>query len=220
MKTRVKIGSIVVVLPLLFLGFRTETMSVLLSGDIDALKDLSHGSLWLLLLFTLLLMTIQNLFTIIPLILLISINVSLLGFAGGFIWSWLISIIGATISFFITRYWFQDFFSKYVNNEWESKIEENGFGVVFVGRVMPFMPTSVVNIAAAISSVRFMKFFYGTVLGNLIYFFILSAISLGILSIPWENSLYAVSAAFALFVILVIRKRRKKGGRTPMTPPE
>lgn len=122
--------------------------------------------------------------------------------------------------FLITRYWFQDFFAKYVNSQWESKIEENGFGVVFIGRVMPFMPTSVVNIAAAISSIRFMKFFYATVLGNMIYFFILSSISLGILSIPWENSLYVVSAAFALLVIMVIRKRRKKAGRTPMTPPE
>lgn len=220
MNKRMKLGSIAVALPLLIIGFKTETMKVLLSGNIESLQNLSHGSLWLLLFFTLLLMTIQNLFTIIPLILLISINVSLFGFTGGYIWSWLISIAGATVSFLITRYWFQDFFAKYVNSQWESKIEENGFGVVFIGRVMPFMPTSVVNIAAAISSIRFMKFFYATVLGNMILFFILSSISLGILSIPWENSLYVVSAAFALLVIMVIRKRRKKAGRTPMTPPE
>jgi uncharacterized membrane protein YdjX (TVP38/TMEM64 family) len=212
MTVRKKFVSFALILSILLLTINTETMSVVLSGDAKALKDLSNMGLLLLLLNTLLLMTIQNMFTIIPLILLISANVALFGFAGGYIWSWLVSIIGAVVSFAITRFWFQDFFAKFVDEEWERKIDEKGFWFVFIGRVMPFIPTSVVNIAAAISSVRFMKFFYATALGNLIYFFILSSIALGVLSIPVEYAIYIVLAIIAFLIFLAINRRKKKQG--------
>jgi uncharacterized membrane protein YdjX (TVP38/TMEM64 family) len=212
MTVRKKFVSFALILSILLLTINTETMSVVLSGDAKALKDLSNMGLLLLLLNTLLLMTIQNMFTIIPLILLISANVALFGFAAGYIWSWLVSIIGAVVSFAITRFWFQDFFAKFVDEEWERKIDEKGFWFVFIGRVMPFIPTSVVNIAAAISSVRFMKFFYATALGNLIYFFILSSIALGVLSIPVEYAIYIVLAIIAFLIFLAINRRKKKQG--------
>lgn len=209
MTIRMKYIPIILTLPVFYFSFKSDTMAILLSGDTEAVKGLSHSSIFLILLFTLLLMTIQNMFTIIPLLLLISINVSLFGFTGGYIWSWLVSIAGAVVSFYTTRYWFQDFFAKYANEKWEKKIEENGFWFVFFGRVMPFIPTSAVNIAAGISSVRFIEFFYATALGNLIYFFFLSAISLGILSIPWENSIYGGIAALALIVYVIVKKRKR-----------
>jgi uncharacterized membrane protein YdjX (TVP38/TMEM64 family) len=211
LNTRLKLISFALILTLLILTLKTDTFSILLSGDPEALKDLSHGSIFMLLLFTLLLMTIQNMFTIIPLLLLISVNVSIFGFIQGYIWSWLISIAGAVISFLITRYWFQTFFTKYVNNEFKQKIEEKGFWFVFIGRILPFMPTSVVNIAAGISSIRFKKFLYATLLGNMIYFLLLSFISQGILSIPWESLLYASIAVVGLiaFVIMKLWKRKQ-----------
>lgn len=213
MTKRMKIVLIILVIPTLLLSFNSETteiITVILSGDSNAVSALSKSSLLLILLCTLLLMTIQNLFTIIPLILLISVNISLFGFAGGYLWSWVVSVAGAVVSFFLTRFWFQDFFGKFVDDKLEQKIDENGFWFVFIGRVMPFMPTSVVNIAAGISSVRFMKFFFATVIGNLIYFFFLSAISLGVLSIPWENGIYLALAACALIIYLVIKRKRKR----------
>lgn len=213
MTMRMKFVLIILVIPLLLFHFNTEIteiMTVMLSGNSAAISDLSKSSLLLILLCTLLLMTIQNLFTIIPLILLISVNISLFGFTGGYIWSWIVSIAGAVVSFFLTRFWFQDFFGKFVDDKWEQKIDENGFWFVFIGRVMPFMPTSVVNIAAGISSVRFMKFLSATVIGNLIYFFFLSAISLGILSIPWENGIYLALAACTIIIYLLIKRKRKK----------
>jgi uncharacterized membrane protein YdjX (TVP38/TMEM64 family) len=208
MSILIKKVSFVLLLPIILLSFNTETMSVLLSADTESLKNLSQGSFLLLLLFTILLMTVQNLFTIIPLILLISINVTLFGFTGGYIWSWLISIMGSAVSFFLSRYAFQAFFSKYVNSEWKNKIENKGFWFVFTGRIMPFVPTSVVNIAAGISTVRFSKFFYATALGNMIYFFVLSAISVGILSIPWGNGIFAL-ALLILLIILFLRRMKK-----------
>ncbi len=208
MNTRMKVVSFALVLTLLILTLKTNTFSILMSGDSEALRSLSHNSITGLLLLTLLLMTIQNLFTIIPLLLLISVNVSIFGFIQGYIWSWLLSIIGAVISFFITRYWFQTFFAKYVNDEIKQKIDEKGFWYVFTGRILPFMPTSVVNIAAGISSVRFKYFFYATLLGNMIYFLLLSFISERILSIQWE-SIWFTSVAVMIVLAFIILKLMK-----------
>ncbi|MEW8986556.1 MAG: hypothetical protein AB2401_06060, partial [Bacillus sp. (in: firmicutes)] len=70
MTMRMKVVLVILVVPLLLLSLNseiTEIITVMLSGDHSALADLSKGSLLLILLCTLLLMTIQNLFTIIPL---------------------------------------------------------------------------------------------------------------------------------------------------------
>src|SRR5690606_20764939 len=101
MNTRMKLISLALILTLLLLGFNTETVSILISGDAEAWEDLSHGSMVMLLFFTLVLMTIHNTFPVIPLVLLISINVSVFGFTLGYFWSLFISLISATVAFII-----------------------------------------------------------------------------------------------------------------------
>src|SRR5690554_846099 len=132
-------------------------------------------------------MLIQNTFPVLPLLLLISVNVSLFGITVGYAWSWLISIIGAGFAFMITRYWFQSLFHKYVNDKYKRKIEDHGFWFVFVGRLLPFMPSSLINIAAGGSSVRIGNFLFATAIGNTIYYLVFYLISQGLLSVVWER---------------------------------
>ena len=75
------------------------------------------------------------------------------------------------------------------------------------------MPTSVVNIAAGISSIQFKKFLYATLVGNLIYFLFLSFISEQILFIVWENLLFTSIAIIILLAIILITLWRKKRER-------
>ena len=211
MNIRMKLVSFALVLSLLIFTFNTDTFSILISGDSEALRNLSHDNLTVLLLLTLFLMTIQSMFSIIPLLLLISVNVSIFGFIQGYIWSWLTSIIGAIIAFLITRYWFQTFFTKYVKDEFMDKIDEKGFWFVFTGRLLPFMPTNVINIAAGISSIQFKKFLYATLLGNMIFFLILSFISQQILSVTWENLMFtSIALIIAIFIIGLWRRKHNK----------
>ena len=206
MNTPMKYVTFALVIILLIFASQTETFSILISGDPEALRSLSNDSIIGLLLLTLLLMTIQNIFTVIPVLLLISINVSIFGFIQGYIWSWIISIIGAVISFLTTRYLFQTFFTKYVNETLKQKIDEKGFWIVFSGRLLPFMPTSVVNIAAGISSIQFKKFLYATLLGNLVFFSLISYISQRLLS---ENLLFtSIAVMILLAIIMGVRKLR------------
>ncbi|MFC6601848.1 TVP38/TMEM64 family protein [Ectobacillus funiculus] len=116
-------------------------------------------------------MIIQNAFTIIPLLGLITINVALFGFFNGFLWSWFTSIIAAIIIFMSVRYCFQDWVLKKINPALVTKVEQAGFMYVIQGRIFPFVPTSLVNIIAGLSSIRFTHFLLGTIIGNFVYFF-------------------------------------------------
>ncbi|MEX1029679.1 MAG: VTT domain-containing protein [Paenibacillaceae bacterium] len=186
-KTRTKLIWIALTLIVLLLSFKTDTFSILISGDPEALKEVSRGNIAMLLLITLVLMIIQNTFPVLPLLLLISMNVSIFGLNEGYIWSWFISIIGAIIAFMITRYGFQALFHKYVSEKIKLRIEAHGFWYVILGRLLPFMPSSLVNIAAGGSSVRFNNFLLATIIGNTVYYSILYLISQGLLSIHWKG---------------------------------
>lgn len=146
-------------------------------------------------------MIIQNTFTLVPLILLITINVTFFGFFYGYLWSWFTSIIGSIIVFLIVRYWFQELLLPIINKQMNEKIKENGFVVVFISRILPFIPTSIINIAAGVSSIRFKQFILATLLGNMIYIFALSLIPLGFLSLDFKQFIFVIIAMICVFKI-------------------
>lgn len=211
MKNVLKIALFAALLILCVLLIRTETFARVLEGDVSAVLESTNG-IGVLLGLSLVLMIIQNLFTIIPLFLLISANVVMYGFAYGYVISWLTSIIGAIVSFLIVRFWFQDMFVKVLNQKLKDKIEKNGFIFVFIGRIFPFMPTSAINIASGISSISMKHFVISTIFGNMIYMFVLALIPLGVMSIDAENTVYVTIAVVcaAIFIGYKLWKRKKR----------
>ncbi len=91
----------------------------------------------------------------------------------GTLYSVIGSTIGACISFVIARTIGRDFvrghlvkrFPKF--HEYDSKIEEHSFMVMFILRLLPFIPTNVLNYVMGLSKMRFRGYFFGTLLGNL-----------------------------------------------------
>lgn len=213
MKTWIKLASFALIAVLLIVVWHTDFVSNLLSGDPEAGRHISEDSKYLFLGLMLLLMIIQNLFTVIPFILLITMNVSVLGFSGGYLWSWTSSIVAGVISFLTARYWLQEFFAKWLKPALRDRIEDNAFWVVFIGRVFPFIPTSVVNVAAGLSSVGMRPFLYATVVGNMIYIFVLALVPLGIMSVRFEPYMYVIMILLAGVLTIswrIWRTRRKK----------
>lgn len=195
--------------------FHTEWFQRMISGEnVTLLKE----NILITLLLTLLIMLIQNTFTIIPLILVISINYSLFGFFNGFIWSWISSIIGGVLMFIGSRYFFQPLVMKRVNKELLSKVEKNGFLFVFQARIMPFIPTSLINILGGISSIRLKSFLLGTMLGNFIYFFLLTLIPAGLMN-PKLNQLVVIGICIILIIYFIYKYKwkRKKAKRSTST---
>ena len=165
-------------------GFlQKDTIGLILSGDESSLSSLKESNGFSLYGLTLLVMIIQNSFTVIPLILVISINVTIFGFWQGFLWSWISSIIGAGIVFLSVRQLFLRSLSSRIAPP--PHLKERGFTYVFQGRIIPMIPTSLVNIVAGVSGISFRHLITGTITGNFLYFFCLSLIPLGVLSMSW-----------------------------------
>lgn len=169
----------------------TETARVLLSGNLQEMLNISRENILVYMVLTWMFMAIQNLLTLIPVFLLITLNVSVLGFFSGYMWSLICSIVGALMAFLLVRYWLQRLFIRKVNAKWRDQIETRGFWFVFGARLFPFAPTSLINVAAGMSTIKLSHYMFSTVLGNGIFFFILSLVAYGIVSMD-VISLYGI----------------------------
>lgn len=198
-----------------FSTINDDLFNSVLKGDINGIRASLAGNLSYGYMLTLLLMIIQNSFTIIPLILVITINITLFGFIKGFFWSWVSGVLGAVIIYIGVRYIFQDRLIKKFKPDVIEKVEQKGFIYIFQARVFPFVPTSLVNILAGLSSIRFIDFLLGTIIGNFIYFFILSLIPLGLFSVKINE--YVLGTIILLLIILFygFKKFYKRKGKHP-----
>lgn len=209
-----KIISFIGIILIIFLVIHnSETFRLLRIGDLDSiimsLKDTTFSKFF----FTFIIMVIQNSFTIIPLIIIITINYALFGFFNGLLWSWLTSIIAAGIWFFGSRYFFNDWVQKKTNQELLSKMEQNGLLFVFQARIIPFVPTSLINILSGLSSIKFKHFLVGTMFGNLIFFFVLSLIPAGLMEGNMEQNILLGIALVLVGLVVFYRIRKKQKTR-------
>ncbi|MBY0147152.1 TVP38/TMEM64 family protein [Neobacillus niacini] len=189
----------------------TETFRLLRNGDLDTIILSLRNTTFSKFFFTFIIMVIQNSFTVIPLIIIITINYALFGFLNGLIWSWLTSIIAAGIWFFGSRYFFNDWVQKKTNPEILAKMEKNGLLFVFQARIIPFVPTSLINILSGLSSITFKHFIIGTMFGNLIFFFVLSLIPAGLMEGNTEqNILLGIAIILVGFVVIFRLKKKQK----------
>ncbi|WP_052948637.1 TVP38/TMEM64 family protein [Mesobacillus campisalis] len=200
----------------LLYAFTKDVFSLFLSGDLEGIRSSLKGNEGYTYLFMLLIMVIQNAFTVIPLLLVITVNITLFGFVDGFIWSWLTSIFASIVIYLSVKYLFQNWLNEKFNSDLVARLEREGFAYVFQARIFPFVPTSLVNILAGLSSVRFNHFLFATIFGNFLYFFVLALIPAGLLSAEFDE--YVLGILVLLFFALFFgfkkvynRKRRRQG---------
>lgn len=143
-------------------------------------------------------------------LLVVTLNISIFGFTYGYLWSVTCSILASIIVFIVVRYWLQNLMMKKVDKRIKHKIENNGLLFVFTLRLIPIMPTSIINFAAAVSSIKMKHYIIGTILGNLIFIFILSLIPLGILSVDQEYYVYFMILIPVILLYLIFQRMRKK----------
>ena len=160
----------------------SELYKAIINGDYQYLKVAVADEIVYIYGLMLFIMIIQNSFTVIPLFLVITINITLFGFFKGFLWSWFTSVLAAIIIFYAIRFLFTDHFSSKISPELLKKIEDKGTSYICLARVFPFIPTSLINIISGLSSITLNKFVIGTAVGNFVYFFVLALIPAGLLS--------------------------------------
>jgi uncharacterized membrane protein YdjX (TVP38/TMEM64 family) len=203
------ISFIGVIATVVLIILNSELFQSLRSGDVDSVLLALTESTFDKYFITLIIMIIQNSFTIIPLILIITINYTLFGFYNGLLWSWVTSIIGAAIWFYGSRYFFHEWVQKKMNPDLLAKMENNGFLFVFQARIIPFVPTSLINIIGGLSTIRFKHFIFGTMLGNLVFFFVLSFIPAGLMSGNTDKYVLLTITILLLGVVIFFRMKKK-----------
>ncbi len=189
---------------------QTEWFSIFKSGDIEGIQQFLQEEIFSILFITLVLMLIQNLFTLIPIVGIIVINIALFGFVNGYLWSLASSMIGGLVAFIVFRYWFQSLLIHKVKKEHLEKLEQNGFIFVLLLRIIPFIPSSLINLTGGVSSIRIAPFLTATFIGNALYLLLLSFIANGLLSAKIEGYLLVALLLALLPSIYLYRYLKQK----------
>ena len=90
----------------------------------------------------------------------------------GFIISWIFTIIGCTISFYLFQTLFKNIIDKYIRshesaNKFIKAIDNVSFGNLVLIMSIPFTPAFLVNIAAGISQIPIKKFILALIVGKI-----------------------------------------------------
>lgn len=144
----------------------------------------------------------------VPATVVIALGVAFFGVFWGFVYSWLASLVGSSLSFYIGRYLGRDFAARLIGDrlkKYDDAIENYGFSTVLYLRLacLPFAP---LNFGMGLTKVSFRDFFWGTALGILV---VILAITLAVGAIkdawaggPWDPSLtWKIPSIVCLFAL-------------------
>ncbi|MBB6451788.1 putative membrane protein YdjX (TVP38/TMEM64 family) [Salirhabdus euzebyi] len=115
---------------------------------------------------------IVSVFAIIPSFFITAANITVFGFTEGMLLSLIGESIGALISFILYRKGINLLKTKYsIKNRLllrlESKRGFDAFVLIFLLRLVPFVPSGLVNVAASLSSIKTWLFFWASSLGKI-----------------------------------------------------
>lgn len=123
------------------------------------------------------LILIESIFPVLPLVAFITINFLVFGKLVGFLLSWIFTILGCIISYFIFKKGFGNKFEKLTEDKSTLKKYKHLFKNITVTQLvlltaMPFTPAFMVNIAAGLVKMDFKKYLIGLIIGkiSLVYF--------------------------------------------------
>lgn len=160
---------------------------------------------------SILVMILQTLFTPLPLFLVAGANGYIFGAAWGIVITMAGALIGSTVAFYLARFIARDYISRRMGKYMEKMdnlSQDSGLKVVFLARLVPVIPSSIVSYAAGLSKMGFGHFFIASVLGKLPEIVIYNA--LGHSLDRAEGLLTKVTIALVLLVLLVIPLLQKK----------
>ena len=124
------------------------------------------------------LILIESIFPMLPLCIFITINFMFLGPLFGFFVSWIFTILGCMVSFYIFRFGLSNKFNYLLKKDkiyiehFMMRVEQLSFGKLVIILSIPFLPVFLINIVAGLSNISSKKYFWSLCLGkvSLVYF--------------------------------------------------
>ena len=151
--------------------FLPEVVDLLSRGDIVETAEYikSYGSLAVI--FSFLLTLFVNAIGFPPAIIFSTANTLIFGIVPGIVLSVLAETVGVTISFILLRFFFRDTAKKVIVkskrlrsiDKYSSK---NGFTVMLIARMVPYLPSGLLNAAGALSSMSLTDYFLASLVGK------------------------------------------------------
>lgn len=141
-------------------------------GNVEQLADMLHSFGIYAVIAGMLAVFFQTWFPFVPFVLLAGANAYVFGLTGGFFINYGMTCLSAVCAFVIARYLAHDAveakLAKFPSvQSFNRKLEQQGFFYTLVGRLIPIIPSSLINFGAGISNIPFRAFLMATVLGKL-----------------------------------------------------
>ncbi|MDF1577404.1 MAG: VTT domain-containing protein [Desulfobulbales bacterium] len=141
-----------------------------------------------------------------------AVGAMMFGLSGGLLYNFAGAMLGASISFYIGRYFGRDFAASIIGDRlkrYDSKLAQHGFKTTLYLR-LAFFPFTPLNFGMGLTSVTFSQFFWGTFFGKigsgiLLTFFFAALFEVWLSGqwtslLTWQNTL-ALIVFFASFFI-------------------
>lgn len=157
---------------------------------------------------------IESVIPALPLIAIVSFNVTAHGLILGFVYSWLGSFLGSVMMFMFYRKGFQKQFKKWSSNKKNLSsiteyVDKHSWNVLFILTCLPFTPSSLINLVYGLSSID-ERFFIQTILfSKALMIASLSLFGHSLTQIT-TNPFYFVISVLVLLVLYLISKQISK----------
>ncbi|CAM3822903.1 TVP38/TMEM64 family protein [Cytobacillus oceanisediminis] len=129
----------------------------------------------------------------------------------GLLINWFGILSASLIYFFLSRYYFRDYFTAFLIRykgikKFQSLFEKNAFIAILFGRMIAIIPPQVINIYCGASEIRFRYFFMATAIGMLPPMFLLAYSGEQIFSSGHNLLLGVISYLFFLVCLILFYK--------------
>lgn len=162
------------------------------------------NNIFISLFFGLFVVILESIIPILPLALFIAINTVVFGNLVGFLISWIGTIIGCSISFFIFRKGFSKKMYRYIDHKKKGKrlmesISNLGFSKLVFVLAIPFTPAFSINIGAGLSKMSYQKYLFALIISKLsiIYFW-------GFIGTTFVESIMDIGVMIKILIILFV----------------
>lgn len=151
--------------------FLPEVFDLLSRGDIVETAQYIQGYGSLAVVFSFLLTLFVNAIGFPPAIIFSTANTLIFGIVPGIILSVIAETFGVTISFILLRFFFRDSAKKIIRKSKRlSSIDKysskNGFTVMLIARMVPYVPSGILNAAGALSAMSLLDYFLASLVGK------------------------------------------------------
>jgi uncharacterized membrane protein YdjX (TVP38/TMEM64 family) len=156
------------------------------------------------------LILVESMVPVLPLFVFITINFLVFGYFIGFIVSWVFTVLGCLISFFLFRKNIKTWFEKKISNNDQVKkamtiIDKIKLESLTVIIAIPFTPAFLVNIAAGLSKIPFKKFLTALLIGKIFLVLFWGFVGTSLVE-SLTNPVALVKTLILLFMAFIISK--------------